>query len=159
MKKYFLLPLMAAALIFTGCDEDDDDNGGNGGGSEAPASIVATWELVSVTYFVEIGDVGEFSETLAADNCNPKPETIFNADGTVTTVNFEIDSNEECEVLETLEGTYEEMEGDDKYLLTLEENGQEEQEEVEILLSDENNTLRIIFEDGDGEYRTRWIRQ
>ncbi|MFN2428644.1 MAG: lipocalin family protein [Cryomorphaceae bacterium] len=159
MKKYFLIPLMAVAMIIVGCSDDDDSNGGNGSsGGASPATYTGTWELVSVTYFVDFGEVGSFSETLSADSCMPKPVTVFNADSTVTTVNFDIDSNENCDVLETLEGTYESLENGN-YLLSLEENGQIEQEEVELELSDENNTLRIVFEDVDGEYRTRWTRQ
>jgi len=159
MKKYFILPLMLAALMFVGCN-DDDDNGG--GGDASPATVVGTWEVTSTTTAFEFDTLGTtFEQELSAESCTPTPLTVFNADGTLTTTDFELGTDSEgninCEVFETLSGTYDLIQGN-TYSIDVEG---EDPIEVLLILSDSNNTLELrVGDDGtDDLFVIRHSRQ
>ena len=104
--------------------------------------------MTAVITVFEIDTVGTTEEfELSAESCSPTPTTVFNADGTMTTAEFDLtldsEGNEDCEVLEDISGTYEQVEGD-TYTI---EVGNEAAEEVRLVLSNDNNTLDIVFGD------------
>lgn len=161
MKKLFFLPLMATALIFAGCSDDDDNGGGPPAG---PATLVGEWRAVTVISTFDADELGSFEEAYSTNVCDEEVFTVFSADSTFqsTEINIEEDfetEETECEIGETFTGTYEQIEGDT--FLIVYTSGEDEgvQEQVQLILSNNNNTLDVVFEDFFGTYTIRHSRE
>ncbi len=161
MKKLFFMPLMATALIFAGCSDDDDNGGGPPAG---PATVVGEWRATTVIASFDAGELGTFDETYPTSACDEEIIAVFTAEGTFETLDFEIDSDfeteeVECEIGEMITGTYEQVDGN-TYTLTYTSGEDEgEEDEVQLILSNNNNTLDVVFEDLFGTFTIRHTRQ
>lgn len=119
MKKVKLLAFLFLTLSLSSCSKDDD------GGTNAN-TIVGLWKIDSIVFDGEIEEL---------DNCESQNTLEFSNDGTYTSTGYDdFNPQNQCEVYEVLEGTWEFVSGND-YKIT----GEGETTNIEIIFSDNNN--------------------
>ena len=153
MKKVlFFLPMLMIGLLFTSCSSDDDDST-----TTTTDPIIGTWKMTSETKNGIEVPAEDIAEALAG-------KTIFNADGTYTSEDYETKSDGTLFLDRTISGTWKNTDG--IYTLIIKDNPNTTKDESEILTrkivfsSDKKTfTYTSINSDNSKTYVTTYTRQ
>ncbi len=135
MKKTILiLAFLVSAITFTSCSSDDD--------SPAQDPIIGKWKVTKVE---KNGVERELS-------CNDEGITEFKSDGTYTTEDYEGDDSGNCQLSNTLKGTWEKLSANN-YNLKLDNSN------IEDVVTLNGNTFSLTDVNGDDTWVTTFTKQ